>query len=139
MTLAGPQKAKTADVKENVAGHYELLFENGKVWYSSKEAAQILGMSVQFVRDAFESQELMGQEVASRGVDGIRRTKLIHRDCLLVYLMQTANYTPRDFLDKMKRLLIRRPVNEQQELRVWLEKNSAMGRQKTSQSMALRN
>ena len=111
--------------KKNVDTHYELLFENGKVWYTSKEAAQLLGMSVQFVRDAFQSQELMGHEISS--VREGRRTKLIHRDCLQMYLMQTANYTPKDFIDKIKRLLVRRPLTEQQEIKLWLDRTSAMG------------
>lgn len=119
--------ALSPEEKQRAAIHYELLFENGKVWYSCKEAALLLGMSAQFVRDAFQSQELMGQEITSRGRDGIRRYRLIHRDCLLMYLIQTANYTSKDFLDKLKRLLLRRPASEQREVRAWLDKMSVMG------------
>ena len=108
--------------------HYETLFENGKGWYSTKEASALLGMSVQFVRDAFDSQELMGQEITSRGVSSGRRIKLIHRDCLLVYLMQTANYSAADFILRMKKLLLRRPASELEEIRVWLDKTRVMGR-----------
>lgn len=118
------------ETKEQAAGHYELLFETNKVWYTSKEAARVLGMSVQFVRDAFQSQELMGQEITSRGCDGTRRYKLIHRDCLLLYLIQTANYTPRDFMDKMKRLILRRPAAELREMRAWLDKVNLIGSRK---------
>lgn len=116
--------------KTRAAGHYEALFENEKVWYTSKEAAKLLGMSVQFVRDAFESQELMGQEISSRADSAGRRMKLIHRDCLLMYLMQTANYTPLDFVNKIKRLILRRPATEQTEIRSWLSKVHVIGSRK---------
>jgi hypothetical protein len=106
----------------NVRGwtHYETLFEADKVWYTTGEAAKILGMTPQFVRNAFESQALMGQELsASAGAS--RKMKLIHRDCLLVYLLETANYTPADYLLRLKGLLHKRPKAELEELRVWLE------------------
>jgi hypothetical protein len=108
------------------AAHYERLFESGKMWYSSKEAAGILGVSAQFVREAFDSQTLMGQEVASR--KNARPIKLIHRDCLIVYLMETSNYKSQDFLERMKRLLLKRPLVEVEQMRVWLEKINVMGR-----------
>lgn len=124
--------ALMSEEKQRAALHYELLFENGKVWYTSKEAAKLLGMSVQFVRDAFQSQELMGQEITSRSGPAGRRMKLIHRDCLLLYLMQTANYSPNDFLDKFKRLLLRRPPAEQQEMRAWLESLFRIGKRRSA-------
>jgi len=115
------------DEKTRAAAHYETLFESGKIWYSTKEAAAVLGMSAQFVRDAFDSQEIMGQTVYSSREQGARRIKMIHRDCLNIFLMETANYRPVDFMERMKRLIVRRSPAEIEEMRVWMNRNATVG------------
>lgn len=106
---------------EQGAMRWGSLFQNAKVWYTTKEAAAIIGTSIQFVRDAFDNQELMGQEIASRRHPQVRRMKLIHRDCLMVFLLETANYTPVDFLERLKRLLLNCSREEQKNVLAWLE------------------
>jgi hypothetical protein len=114
-------KSYSPEEKTQGAAHFEALFDRDKIWYTSKEAAALLGMSVQFVREAFDNQALMGQEISSRRGPDVRRVKMIHRDCLLIYLMETANYRPQDFLQRLQRLMAGRPREELNALRAWLE------------------
>jgi len=113
---------------KTVGSYYTSLFEGGKVWYTSKEAAAILGVSVQFVRDAFESQAIMGHEVSAQNKPAVRRIKMIHRDCLLIYLMETANFSAQDFLVRLQGLLKGRSPEELEKIKAWIDGRLAVNK-----------
>jgi hypothetical protein len=83
------------------------LLPCGKEWYTSKEAAQVIGRSAQYVRDCFDNQKLMGHALNARGPVGgeQRRSYQIPRAALLLYLMETANYHAGDYALRIMDLL----------------------------------
>ncbi len=113
--------------KAREAAHYDSLFESGKVWYTTKEAAAVLGVSRQFVRDSFQSQNILGQEITSDRATSSRKMKLIHRDCLVIFLMETANYEAAEFVSRMQKLILRRPQKEIFALRDWMNQLERLG------------
>lgn len=84
-----------------------------KVWYSTTEVAKILGRTAQYVRDCFEAGSLPGHRMAARAANGAPRYYYqFHRDALLLYLLETANYTPDDFADRLAGLIRGRTPEE---------------------------
>lgn len=83
------------------------LLPNGKEWYTSKEAAQVIGRSAQYVRDCFDNQKLMGHALNARGLAGEEKRKSyqIPRAALMLYLMETANYHGGDYAMRIMELL----------------------------------
>lgn len=83
------------------------LLPGGKEWYTSKEAAVVIGRSAQYVRDCFDNQKLMGHALNARGPAGDEKRKSyqIPRAALMLYLMETANYHAGDFADRILELL----------------------------------
>jgi hypothetical protein len=81
----------------------------GKEWYSPREAAEVLGRTDQYVRDCFLNQKILGHTANARSPRGRERRRhyQIHRDSLLLYLCETANYTPDDYLDRLAELIER--------------------------------
>ena len=73
-------------------------------WYSAKEVAAILGRTDQFVRDLLDNQRIMGHTLYARG-DSRRKSYQIHRSALQLYLLETANYTPSDFTQRLLRII----------------------------------
>lgn len=82
-----------------------------KVWFSPKEVATILGKTDQYVRDAFDNQKILGHTFNGRSPIGRERRRyyMIHRDGILLYLLETANYAPEDFTDRLKDLIRSKP------------------------------
>jgi hypothetical protein len=83
------------------------LLPGGKEWYTSKEAAQVIGRSAQYVRDCFDNQKLMGHALNARGIMGEekRRSYQIPRAALMLYLLETANYHSGDYANRILELL----------------------------------
>jgi hypothetical protein len=82
------------------------LLPEGKNWFSSKEAACVIGRSPQYVRDCFDNQKIMGHALNARGVAGDEKRKSyqIPRAALLLYLMETANYQGGDYAERILHL-----------------------------------
>ncbi len=98
------------------------LLPDGKDWFTTKEAAALLGRSQQFVRDCFDNQALLGHTLSSHGLGApaTRRHHQIPRHVLLLYLLETANYRPGDFLARVLDLARTLTPEERERLRVEL-------------------
>lgn len=86
---------------------FGFLLTEGKEWYSPKEVGALVGRSDQYIRNLFENQKILGHLSNGRADKGCekRRTYQIHRDCVILYLLETANYEPVDFMDRLVELL----------------------------------
>lgn len=86
---------------------FEYLFPEGQVWFSPKEVGDIIGRSDQFVRNSFHTGKIMGHQ--SNGAAAIgeeKRTYMrVHRKMLILYLLETANYTSEMFLERLSEIL----------------------------------
>lgn len=91
----------------------------GRAFFSVKEAAALLGRSPQFIRDAFDNQAICGHALASRR-DG-RRSLVIPREALQLFLLESANYQPADYVDRLAQLLRRLSPEAQRQLRALLD------------------
>lgn len=79
--------------------HLESLLPCNKNWFTPKEVAHVLNRSDQFVRACLESGQLLGHSFPSCG--GRRKSHQVPRDCLLLFMIQSANYEPVDLLEQM--------------------------------------
>lgn len=88
-------------------GHYEHLFTTKQEWFSPKEVGYMIGRSDQYVRDAFDNQKIKGHMFSGKSKNGkeARKSYQIHKDAVLLYLVETANYDPPDFIKCIKNLL----------------------------------
>ena len=86
---------------------FGFLLPEGKEWYSPKEVGALLGRSDQYVRNLFESRKILGHQINGRADKDCekRHTYQVHRDCVILYLLETANYEPEDFMDRMVEIL----------------------------------
>ena len=82
-----------------------------KTWFSPKEMANIVGKTDQYIRDAFDNQKIFGHTSNGRSPRGQekRKTYQIHRDGILLYLLETANYSPEDFAERIVDLIRLKP------------------------------
>jgi len=95
-----------------------ILLPEGKEWYTSKEAARVIGRSAQYVRDCFDNQKIMGHALNARAIAGDekRRSYQIPRAALMLYLMETANYQDGDFAGRVGTLVDRLSPDEKQKI-----------------------
>lgn len=102
---------------------FEALLPPGQVWFTPAQAAAVLGRTAQFVRNLIEDGRLPGHLFESRPVNSRhgRTYFFVHRDALLLYLMETATYLPEDFLDRLLEVVRRRPPGELAEIRAETE------------------
>ena len=93
---------------------FDFIVPRAKSWYSPKEVAAILGRSENFIRAAFENEKLLGHSANARAARGEeqRQSTLVHRDGVVLYLAETANYTPEDFLERVCALVENRALDE---------------------------
>ncbi|MDR0595331.1 MAG: hypothetical protein LBF94_01350 [Puniceicoccales bacterium] len=91
-------------VQSSNNGHFEFLLPPTQRWFSPKEVAAIIGKSAQYVRDAFDNQKILGHTMSGRAPKGKekRKTYQISRESLMLYLIETANYTSDEFLLKLR-------------------------------------
>lgn len=76
-------------------------------WFSPKEVASIIGRSDQFVRNSFYNGKIFGHMsngLAKKGEE--KKSYLrVHRDAILIYLLESANYSPDIFMEGIEKLL----------------------------------
>jgi hypothetical protein len=82
--------------------------ESGREWFTPKELAALLGRTDQFVRDMLENDRILGHALRGRGQSD-RRSYQIHRNAVELYLLETANFTPEDYVERLFRLIRRLP------------------------------
>jgi hypothetical protein len=101
-------------VASDYQNHFEFLLPPGKQWFSPKEVASLIGRTDQFVRDAFDNQKILGHQNNARARRGRerRRTYQIHREGVILFLLETANYNPKDFLDRVQEILRNRSAQQ---------------------------
>jgi hypothetical protein len=87
--------------------HFEFMLPPGQQWFSPKEVASLIGRTDQFVRDAFDNQKILGHQNNARARKGQerRRTYQIHREAVILFLLETANYRPKDFIQRIEEIL----------------------------------
>lgn len=95
---------------EDATNHFAHLLPKGQDWFSPKEVGAIIGRSDQFVRNCFYSGKILGHQsngIALKGEE--RKTYMrVHRDALVLFLLETANYTPESFMENLESLLLNR-------------------------------
>jgi hypothetical protein len=94
--------------------HFSFLLPGPQQWFSPKEVAAIIGKTDQYVRNAFDNQKILGHLLngnAPRGEER-RRTYMISRENILLFLFETANFSPEDFLDRLCDVLNNRSVSQ---------------------------
>ena len=108
--LKGGGKMKNnCDISE-ASEHFSSLFPKGQEWFSPKEAGYIIGRSDQFVRNSFYSGKIFGHlsnGLAKRGEE--KKTYMrVHRDAIVLFLMESANYTPESFMQELESVILNR-------------------------------
>lgn len=97
------------DISE-ASEHFSSLFPKGQEWFSPKEAGYIIGRSDQFVRNSFYSGKIFGHlsnGLAKRGEE--KKTYMrVHRDAIVLFLMESANYTPESFMQELESVILNR-------------------------------
>jgi hypothetical protein len=108
--------------KDDFPQHFAFLLPPDQQWFTPKEVASIIGRTDQFVRDAFVNQKILGHQNNARARKGRerRQTYQIHREGLLLFLLETANYRPKDFLDHVQEILHNRSPQQLNHLQHWL-------------------
>jgi len=76
------------------------------------------------VRDAFDNQKILGHVANGRAPKGKekRRSYRIHREGILLYLLETANFEPMDFLQHIADLLRTRDSRHLQLLKGYIDR-----------------
>jgi hypothetical protein len=76
------------------------------------------------VRDAFDNQKIFGHVLNGRAPKGKEKRKSyrIHREGIILYLLETANFEPMDFLQHIAHLLKMRNPQHLQILRDYIDK-----------------
>ncbi len=86
------------------------MFPKGREWFSPKEAGYIIGRSDQFIRNSFYSGKIFGHlsnGLAPKGRE--KKTYLrVHKDAIVMFLMESANYTPDGFMEILEEIISRR-------------------------------
>ncbi|KAF0094748.1 MAG: hypothetical protein E1N59_1752 [Puniceicoccaceae bacterium 5H] len=84
----------TPDVHDYQAADYAHLLPPGQEWFSVREAAELLHVSPQYIRDCFEAGKLFGHRHNGRSRRGQEQRRRVHirRDSLLLYFAESANY-----------------------------------------------
>ncbi len=115
--------ASTSSQRDDSREFFAFMLPPEKRWFTPKEVAALIGTSDQFVRDAFDDQRILGHFniVPGRGPKG-RRLYRIHRESLLLYLLETANFAPADFAARVDELLQNRSPAHLQQIRERLDR-----------------
>jgi hypothetical protein len=93
-----------------------LRVDTNKQWFTAKELAALLGRTDQFVRDLLENRRILGHALCGRGVSE-RKSYQIHRRAVELYLLQTANFQPDDYVDSLARLIQCLPRDQRERIR----------------------
>ncbi|MDR2778717.1 MAG: hypothetical protein LBB16_00295 [Puniceicoccales bacterium] len=94
--------------------HFSFLLPASQQWFSPKEMAAIIGKTDQYVRNAFDNQKILGHLLNGSAPKGTekRRTYMISRESILLFLFETANFSPEDFTDRLGEILKNRSVSQ---------------------------
>jgi hypothetical protein len=94
-------------VQSSNNGYFESFLSSAQRWFSPKEVASIIRKSAQYVRDAFDDQKIFGHALSGRAPKGKekRKTYQISRESLILYLMETANYSSDELLLRLHGIL----------------------------------
>ena len=98
------------------------MLTDGKDWYSAKEVGAIVGRTAQYIRDLFDNQKILGHQSNGRAGKGRekRMPYQVHRDCIILYLMQTANFEPDDFIERLGEVLRHRTTKQLSDIQILL-------------------
>lgn len=104
--------------------HFAYILPSEKQWFSTKEVAEILGRTPQHVRNAFEGQQLLGHTLCVHNQEGmpLRKRHQVTREALLLYLFESANYKPEDFLARIEEVLQRLSKKELKQVKSRIRK-----------------
>ena len=83
--------------------HFGSMIPSSQQWFSPKEMASIIGKTDQYVRNAFDNQKILGHVhngSAPKGQEK-KKTYLISRENVLLFLLETANFSPEDRLTEI--------------------------------------
>ena len=102
---------------------FSFLLTEGKDWYSPKEVGIMVGRSDQYIRDLFENQKILGHQINGKACKGRaqRHAYQIHRDGVILYLMETANYEPDDYIERLVEVFQRRSMKQLSRIRELLD------------------
>lgn len=107
---------------EDGPDHFAFMLPPGQQWFSPKEVASLIGRTDQFVRDAFDNQKILGHQNNARARKGQerRRTYQIHREAVILFLLETANYRPKDFIQRIEEILHNRSPQQLSQLQRYM-------------------
>ncbi|MDR2668077.1 MAG: helix-turn-helix domain-containing protein, partial [Puniceicoccales bacterium] len=88
-------------------------------WFTAKELAALLGRTDQFVRDMVDNGRILGHTLQGRGASG-RKVYQIHRSAVELYLLETANFTPSEYVTRVFNVVARLPRSDREKLRSML-------------------
>jgi hypothetical protein len=94
------------------------LIDPAKQWFTAKEVAALLDRTDQFVRDLIEHRRILGHALYARG-SSERKSYQIHRSAIELYLLQTANFQPDEYVRQLHGLAKHLPRQQ----REWLRTN----------------
>ena len=92
------------------------LIDPTKQWFTAKEVAALLDRTDQFVRDLIENRRILGHALFGRGASD-RKSYQIHRSAVELYLLQTANFQPDEYVERLLLLAKRLPKPQREWLR----------------------
>jgi hypothetical protein len=92
-----------------------------KQWFTAKELAALLDRTDQFVRDLFESRRILGHTLCARGTTE-RRVYQAHRRAVELYLLETANFHPDEYVHCLAALVRKLPKKQRDLLRDLLQR-----------------
>lgn len=90
---------------------FDSLLPQEKEWYSTREAALVVGRTDEFIRGCCEHQEILHHRHGRK-----RKTYAIPRDGLLLYLLETASYDSPEYADRLFEIIQRRPADERERI-----------------------
>ncbi|MDR2807310.1 MAG: hypothetical protein LBB11_04130 [Puniceicoccales bacterium] len=95
----------------NINGEFFNFMVPKQEWFSPKEMASIVGKTDQYIRDAFDNQKILGHTLNGRSPRGKEKRKSyqIHREGVILYLLETANYSSEDFAERIGELIRSKP------------------------------
>ncbi len=97
------------DARTAQLDHFEYLFPKGQEWFSPKEAGYIIGRSDQFVRNSFYSGKIMGHYSGGSAEGEDKKSYVrVPKTALMIYLMESANYTPDYFMERLEEIIAQR-------------------------------
>jgi hypothetical protein len=87
-------------------GDFDFLLPYQKPFWRTDEVADVIGRSTQYVRQLIEGGRLEAHQDSAYGE---RKTSLVTRRSVLLYLAETANYDPAYLVIRVEALIKRLP------------------------------